>query len=270
MNASSLFPYKTFTISLFKESKNLTLTFQQNYFNRQLTTELETFFLWLSQRLEIHSVTLQSDANAFPCFWKEEEWSNLTDQEITEQTQKIQKLTQTMTILPHIFIIDLKEGASCFGLEFSLGADFRICSFDAKISFDHLSMGLIPSCGGLSLLPKLVGTSFTRKWIFSEESPETDELKSSGLISYVYQEKSDIYLKKLQSTIAAQSSIARIQTKGALSQMMSTELDRDIKIETKYAKANFCTNDHRTDLNNFSSPQSFAKLVKFKQSNLDS
>lgn len=270
MNASSLFSYKTFSISLFKESKNLTLHFLQNTFSREMISELQELYLWLSQRLEIHSVTIQAASSNFPSSWDEEEWRSFSDQEVAEQTLKLQKLTQTMIILPQIFIVDLKEGASFFGLEFTLGADFRICSYNAKISFDHLSMGLIPNSGGLSLLPKLVGTSFTRKWIFSEECPLIDELSASGLISYIYQEKSDIYLKKLQSTIAAQSAIARIQTKGALSQMMSMELDRDLKIETKYAKANLCTGDFRNSNTSFSSAQNFSQLVKFNQKDLDS
>ena len=55
------------------------------------------------------------------------------------------------------------------GAELSLAFDFRIASEDALIGFPEVSIGIIPGAGGTYRLPKIIGFSNAKYWIYSAE-----------------------------------------------------------------------------------------------------
>src|SRR5690606_30734877 len=83
---------------------------------------------------------------------------------------RLHKIIFAMMQMPQTIVVDLREGAANWAMEFALGADIRLCSVNADLKFDHTRLGLVPSAGGMTFLTHLVPATYARAWMNTGKS----------------------------------------------------------------------------------------------------
>jgi len=76
---------------------------------------------------------------------------------------------------------------NCFGggLQLALGADIRIATPDARLSFLEAKWGLVPDMGGVALVRELVPIDVAKELVFSGRIVRGDEALEMGLVTHV-------------------------------------------------------------------------------------
>ena len=71
------------------------------------------------------------------------------------------------------------------GCELALACDFRVSTEGAKWGFPEVTLGIIPSAGGLKRLPRLVGWGMAAELLMSGRRIGTEEAQRIGLVNRV-------------------------------------------------------------------------------------
>lgn len=71
------------------------------------------------------------------------------------------------------------------GCELALSCDIRLAAVNAVFGFPEVSLGIVPGYGGMQRLSRLIGTSMTKKLIFSAMRIRAEEALALGLIDQV-------------------------------------------------------------------------------------
>jgi enoyl-CoA hydratase/carnithine racemase len=268
----NLFNYTTLSTRLEKTTRTLFVTLNrpdwQNAFRLEMLFELESLLAWCINKVEINSILFNSSTPFFSTGLDLQAMSEMNSQTLEKINTKLQKIVFSMMQLPQTIIIDLGQGCSTLASEFSLGADIRICSMDAKISFNHCFYGLIPAAGGMSMLSILASPSFARNCVLTGMPINQKALKDSGLITHVYgTEKQEATIHELLYSIGLQAPIQRIQAKLGLFESLRTQFENGIIMDKKIAKASMLSEDWRNrtskeDNLNFMSAKSMSYSVK--------
>lgn len=69
------------------------------------------------------------------------------------------------------------------GCELALACDFRISTRGAKWGFPEVTLGIIPSAGGLTRLPKLVGHGIAAELLMTGRRIDAEEALRAGLVN---------------------------------------------------------------------------------------
>jgi enoyl-CoA hydratase/carnithine racemase len=248
---STLFNYTTLSTRLEKSTRTLFVTLNrpdwQNAFRLEMLFELESLLAWCTSRVEINSIYIDSSTSVFSTGLELEALSALTAQQLDKVNTKLQKIIFAMMQLPQTVVVDLGNGSDTLGTEFALGADIRIASVNAKISFNHGHYGLVPAAGGMSMLSALIAPSFARSWVLSGAPIEPMALTQSGFISELYDSTNrKECIARLLTSISNQAPVQRIQAKLGLFESLRQQFESGIVMDKKIAKASMVSEDWRS------------------------
>jgi enoyl-CoA hydratase/carnithine racemase len=248
---TTLFNYITLSTRLEKSTRSLFVTLNRpdwnNAFRLEMLFELESLFAWCSTRVEINTIFINSSTPVFSTGFEYEKLAGLSATQLTKINTKLHKIIFAMMQLPQTIVLDLGEGAETLAAEFALGADIRIASKNAKVSFNHCRYGLIPAAGGMSMLSTLIPPTFARNWILTGAAIEEKELTQSGFVSSTYDNNSrDEVICHTLTQISEQAPVQRIQAKLGLFENLRQEMEAGIVMDRKIAKASMVSEDWRT------------------------
>ena len=247
----TLFNYTTLSTRLEKTTRTLFVTLNRpdwnNAFRLEMLFELESLFAWCTTRVEINSILIDSSTPFFSTGLEYDTLSGTTAQQLDKMNQKLQKIIFAMMQLPQTIVVDLGEGSETLASEFALGADIRIATTGTKISFNHCHFGLVPACGGMSMLSALVAPSFVRNWILSGEGVEESALLQSGLVKTIYTSgnRSEV-IRELLGNISKVAPVQRIQAKLGLFENLRSQFETGLVMDRKIAKASMISEDWRS------------------------
>ena len=88
--------------------------------------------------------------------------------------------------LPAVSIAAIQGPAVAGGFELALACDLRVAGPQATFSLPEVSLGLIPSAGGCSRLPELVGRSRAHQIILGGQVLTAEEAQSWGLVASIH------------------------------------------------------------------------------------
>lgn len=247
----TLFNYTTISTRLEKTTRTLFVTLNRpdwnNAFRLEMLFELESLFAWCTTRVEINSIIIDSSTSHFSTGLEYDSLSETTAKQLDKINTKLQKIIFAMMQLPQTIIIDLGEGAETLASEFALGADIRISSKCARISFNHCFYGLVPSAGGMSMLSTLISPAFARSWILSGAAIKLSALTESGFISVAYDSDTrPEIVSELLNNIAKVAPVQRIQAKLGLFETLRSQFETGIVMDRKIARASMVSEDWRT------------------------
>lgn len=213
----------------------------QNAINTEMIFELESLFAWCGSHLEINSILLTSVGPIFSAGLDTTELSHASDEKVQKNLIKLQRIIYSMFYLPQTIIIDVKDGATGVGAELTIGGDIRIASLSTQIHFNHLTRGLVPTCGGIGFLGAVISKASAKNWILSSRPIPTEKLTSTGFINELYPDEE--CAQKYLLEISKQSQVARIQAKRSHLESLMPELERAIQFEKDFAFSGMVTGD---------------------------
>jgi enoyl-CoA hydratase/carnithine racemase len=247
-----LFNYNTLNVSLDSETRSMHLQLnrpeQNNALNTEMIFELESILAWLTGHVEINSVYLSGAGETFSTGFDLTEFKLLSEDKVRRNFTKLQKLIYSMYFLPQTFICSLHGEVTGAGIELALGADIRLVREDARIRFDHLQKGLVPTCGGIGFLSLHIPQAYARNWVMSGSQITALELKNSGFALESY-EKSEDLPEQMLTEIAKQAPVARIQAKRSFLESIQVGLDKALDFERTIGFAAFNTRDWEAAVN---------------------
>lgn len=257
--------YNTLKISLRPRTRSVIVKFDtpKDVMTIEMLFELETFFNWLSSRIEIHSVVFSSTGSLFSNGIDRDYLKTLSVSKLTQTIRRFKKLIWSMFYLPQTFIVDLKDGAHFEGAEFLLGCDFAFSSSKATISFSHLQEGMTPSLGAIELLDYFVGPRYSRSWILSGKDVSYHDLIKTGL---VLGENTEQNISKELIAISHQAPVSRIQAKRALLEnILPLHKQSQERIEQITLSSLASEDFRRPKEHGFMDAREFGKVLKFQR-----
>lgn len=117
---------------------------------------------------------------------------------------------------PTIAVVD--GAALGGGFELALACDFRVATEQSSWGLPEVSLGVIPSAGGLVRLTKIVGESMARDLVFTSRRLDADEAARAGIVSRMStRDELDETVDRLIHSLNAASSLALRLGKEAMS-----------------------------------------------------
>ena len=266
---ANLFSFKALELYPLKNYQSLVLEFKNEFIDPNMIRELEIFFNWACNHLEVKSILITSKGAIFSQGLDLKEFKKYPQGDFEKFLNRYQMLIYSLFFLPQTIVVDLKQMACGAGAEFAIGADFRLAQKGTKINFDHLKKGLVPSCGGIGFLDAIVPQTFVRKWILSAGDISERDLVNSGLIHELYDTTEKESGHKILEQISKLAPIPRIQAKRSLLESILPKIERALEFESKFAFAGMSLGDWKKILEKkggkLSSPKDLSKLLKFKE-----
>ncbi|MBD64488.1 MAG: hypothetical protein CME62_04735 [Halobacteriovoraceae bacterium] len=265
---SNIFNYQTLKVKLDKATRTLYIKLDNDHIDNPLNVEtlfeLESLLAWMTNRIEIHSVFIDSSSDIFSTGYNRTVLKKLDVKKLAKFTSKLQKINQAIMLLPQTFVIDLQMGASNIASELATACDIRIANRACEISFDHAQLGIIACSGGIAQLGQIVGHGNAKNWLLTGGKIGFQKLISTGYVfeGYTMADR-EIVRKKILTDIYTQAPVQRIQTKMALSENIREEVESKLANESKIAKAAMVSEDWKDEnLNNPMPANSMKTAVK--------
>ncbi|MFB6356030.1 MAG: enoyl-CoA hydratase-related protein, partial [bacterium] len=130
--------------------------------------------------------------------------------------------------LPSIAVID--GPAIGGGFELALACDLRLASSEVFVQLPETGLGLIPGAGGTQRLPRIVGESTAKEWIFTGKKVKADEAQARGAINKIHEDVNQLredWIEKLLD----QSSPAVSLAKQSINEGLEVSLEEGLQIE---------------------------------------
>lgn len=249
---SSIFNYQTLNVRLEKSSRTLFIKLSSDNLDNPITMEtlfeLESLLAWVSNKVEIHSIFIESTTDIFSIGYNQKILKKLTVERLAKFTDKLQKINQALMLLPQTVICDLQMGAQNIACELAAACDIRIANRAASISFNHAKLGLVACSGGIAQLSELIGHGNAKNWLLSGGQIDFSKMQASGFIfeSYTMANRDEV-VQNLLKQIHAQAPVQRIQTKLGIIENVREQIESKLVLEKQIAKAAHITEDWKEE-----------------------
>jgi enoyl-CoA hydratase/carnithine racemase len=111
--------------------------------------------------------------------------------------------------MPYPTIAAVCGAAAGGGCELALACDVRILADDVSIGLRETALAIIPGAGGTQRLPRLIGESRAKRWIFAAAMHDAQEALQDGVADRVVpRERLDAEARELAAAIAANGPVA--------------------------------------------------------------
>jgi hypothetical protein len=140
-----------------------------------------------------------------------------------------------------------------YGAGFSLAllADFIVASPRARC-MPFMKVGLVPDCGALYTLPRVVGMAKARELVFSAREIGAEEARQIGAVfEIVPQDKLHARADELARGLAGASPVAFAMAKRALNQSLGSDVRAMLEMESLGQGIAFTTSYHREAVRRF-------------------
>ena len=138
------------------------------------------------------------------------------------------------------------------GAELSLACDFRIGSEECLVGFPEVSIGIIPGAGGTQRLPKVIGISNAKYWIYTAKKFNAKEALTFGFLNFLC-ESDNLYDTgvDLAKNIISNAPIAVKSSKKAINDGYNKVLNDGLGIERENYNISLNTKDRDEALDAF-------------------
>jgi len=154
---------------------------------------------------------------------------------------------------PFITICAIKGSAMGGGLELALCCDFRVAEDSAFLALPEVGLGIIPGAGGTQRLPRLIGISKAKYWIYSARKFSSEEAFIDGVVDFLSPDGEVLETAiDLASELIVNAPLALRASKKSISEGILTTLDKALKFEKSTYKETLKSTDRIEALKAFS------------------
>jgi enoyl-CoA hydratase len=194
----------------------------KNAINKALCDALSNLLVEWSARDDLRAVIFSgSGGKAFA--------AGADIRELKERTHKeaflawAQRFYKQIEEFPRPTIAAIEGYALGGGLELALACDIRVASKTAKVGFPEVTLGIFPSAGGTSRLPRIVGPGRARELIFTGRVVSGEEAHRWGLFEFLVEHDAMAEAVRVAQLIAKNAPLAVQVAKVALNASMPQE-----------------------------------------------
>ena len=151
---------------------------------------------------------------------------------------------------PVIAAVDGPAYGAGFGL--ALAADFILATPGARFCLPFLRLGMIPDCGMLYTLPRVVGLQRAKELAFSTREVDADEARQLGIVFEIHSaDRIDARARQLALSFTQASQTALSLTKRALNTSLDSNLATMLEMEANGQGLARSTGYHRDAVSRF-------------------
>lgn len=133
-----------------------------------------------------------------------------------------------------------------YGCDIALMCDMRIASDRARMGEFFIRRGLIPSVGGLMILPRIIGLARAYELVLSGRLVEAEELGAIGMVNRVVpHDDFEEETRKFVAELAAQAPIGQMLAKEGIRMGLNWDYDKIADYSITAIRLLFQTEDHR-------------------------
>jgi len=137
------------------------------------------------------------------------------------------------------------------GFNIALACDIVFCAKSSKFIQSFAKIGLVPDCGGMYLLPKVIGLHKAKELMFTGDMIDADTAEKMGLVNRVVEDEQLAEATyKFASQLVTSAPLAIMMMKRVLNQGELT-LDTVLELETDLQSICMQTKDHKEGVRAF-------------------
>jgi len=142
------------------------------------------------------------------------------------------RIWEALPALPQPSIAAISGYAIGGGLELALSADLRVCDTTASFGFPEVSLGILPSAGGLTRLTRLIGVALAKELILLGERFGPDRALELGIVNRVVDEgQAEQAALEWARTLAQQPRTAVEVTRKLIDRSADSSLEVSLELE---------------------------------------
>ncbi len=203
-----------------------------NALGRELVDELAVALGRLRHDDSARVLVLRSAGAHFCAGADLKERSSMSLEEVRSFVPRLAGLCNSLAAVSYPTIAAVRGAAAGGGCELALACDIRLLAEGAKIGLRETALAIIPGAGGTQRLPRLIGSSRAKRWIFTAEMHTAAQALADGVADRVVP---DHHLNRetleLAETIARCGPLANRLAKRAIGEGADLPLERALELE---------------------------------------
>ncbi len=203
-----------------------------NALGRELVVDLDAVLDRLKEDGGARCLIIRSSSRHFCAGADLKERKSMTTTDVRAFVPRLAALCDSLASLPIPTIAAVCGAAAGGGCELALAADLRILAADATIGLRETALAILPGAGGTQRLPRLIGPSRAKRWIFTAQMFSAAAALRDGVADLVVaSEDLDDEARRLAELIAGNGPLAVRLAKRAIDHGAGLPLDRALEIE---------------------------------------
>lgn len=169
-----------------------------------------------------------------------------------KRLQYVHAVYQYIQNLGKPVIASINGVAAGSGLSLACVCDFRIAATNAKFATSFLKIGLVPDCGVLYTLPRLVGLAKAKEMLMLPSVINAEQALNIGLINKVVApEELENAVLEMAKELISHSAVAMSFTKEILNKAYETDLNDMLQYEAYAQDVCFASEEHKSAVKKF-------------------
>ena len=158
----------------------------RNALSRSLVGALREALATLARENDLRALILTGAGERAFCAGADlVERTQLSPQDRSAHLTMISDLCDELAAFPTPTVAAIRGYALAGGSELALACDIRVASDDAVFGFPEVTVGIFPGAGGVTRLPRLVGSGVARELLFTGRRIDVTEAHRIGLVDWV-------------------------------------------------------------------------------------
>ncbi|MFQ5671247.1 MAG: enoyl-CoA hydratase-related protein [Acidobacteriota bacterium] len=153
-----------------------------NALGRRLVEELGEALEVLAADGSVRTLVVTGKGRTFCAGADLKERQSMSEAEVRTFVSALSRTCADLASLPFPTIAAINGTAAGGGCELALACDFRLLDASGRIGLPETTLGIVPGAGGTQRLPRLIGPSRAKKWIFSGRLFTAKEALADGVI----------------------------------------------------------------------------------------
>ena len=205
-----------------------------NALSAEMVRQLQTVIRRISELSSIHVLIITSTEQQFCVGLDLKEQKDIDREQSMENVTEIRDVFTELANLPVPTICGIQGSALGGGAELAISCDFRIMSEEGTIGFPEAGLGIIPGAGGTQRLPRLIGPSKAKYWIFTGHKFTAEEALSDGVVDFIVDDGTVLESAiELAGEMLTSGPLALRMAKNCINRGIELSLRKGLEIEKK-------------------------------------
>jgi len=203
-----------------------------NALGRELVDEITTALGELGEDADARCLIVRTDGKHFCAGADLKERRTMTVDDVRGFVPKLAQACNAAAAIPYPTIAAVEGVAAGGGCELALACDMRVLADNTSIGLRETALAIIPGAGGTQRLPRLIGPSRAKRWIFEAKLHTAAEALADGVADEVVPlEDLEGETRGLAQAIAANGPVAVRQAKRSIEEGAGLPLAKALDLE---------------------------------------